>query len=1296
MKKYNKLCAILFAVLGVTTLKAQTDVTSTHLTNAGFDDESGWKTSNVGVTSGGNMQDIPGWTKKAVGWSSAATFGYGGGGQVNGSSVPSTGPDGTSNGGAFGFSGSWDADIVYTQAVILPAGVYTLSYKVFNAQTSTDGNNKLKTNKFGFVASSGKTFYGTTTTFTKSKWTEANTSFVLTTETSGNISIGAAFPAASSSVTPRLIVDGVTLTYKSFDEVTYENPADFTSLIVNPSFETGNSNGWTYKASSDTGVKPNSNGTYTTSGVDGNYLYNTWWKGTPLTQTVANLPNGIYQLNVLVASGDGDGTTPDIYLLANGEHSEVYTISDGNNKVFHDASYEFKVLNGQATIGVVGGNDDGTYNAEGHWWYKADNFRLTYKGVDLSIIKEAYETALANATAARDKVEYESVTGLERTNLLNAISLQPAENKSELEAATTALLNATTAFTASKPDYDALATEKTIAEGLGVSEESIASATATTKTGLVALQDLKVAEYNYIKGSYTENATLGSWIEDFGGDLDGEGYKAGGPKYLDDWQGNKTTRTAKQTVTLPAGDYALSIIARGQAGASGNLYYKIGDVTTDVALIMKGNRGRGVDVNGVANFSEEGEYNCNGEGFGWEYRFITFHLDTETQVEIGASVTIQGQWASVYAPVLLTTEASVKALRLSEIATALGNVPTGKMDATVQAELNDAVAAAENVTSASTIDELNSVSTALAEAIDNAKASVADYAAIKTYIEKANNIDASIAANYKAQYDNGNITETATNVFQTLEVATYNYVTEEFSYPVALSSDWNTEGPVGELSDQHWSGEKRPYMEQSGAAWGSNAWEISYDQDLTLPAGEYVFKVAGRKASGTGCTLELIVTKGDETLGTVNDFPEGDTGYGIDTSGAANFSDEGEYANNDKGRAWQWRYVKFTLGEPATVNIAVKAKATTNHQWISFCDATVQMTEETYLEANMGGLGAPTAAAEALVDTKPMGTAKNDALKTALALPVTTGAELKAKIEALNTAVANANTWVAEYNAAKAPLVAALERFETDYNKDGVKMSQTVWNNILDKVKAAAVAKDVTDSYDGFKTAADNLNAALDILNLDETAGSIGDVDGRYTFVTVNRTIKPNTWSTFVVPFNMAKPEGWEVKKLAGSTMNGDNITLTFSDADAIEAGVPYMVRVASDVNMIDVKDVTVKTILNNTETDHIDFVGVYANGYVPEGSFFISNNKFYRAADNTNTMKAFRAYLQPKGGANIKAVGYSFDDVDATFVEGVEDAMTAEPVAVYGADGALRTGLQKGLNIVKMSDGKVKKVFVK
>ena len=43
MKKiYNKLCAIAFALLGATSLSAQTDVTSTYLTNADFSSTDGW------------------------------------------------------------------------------------------------------------------------------------------------------------------------------------------------------------------------------------------------------------------------------------------------------------------------------------------------------------------------------------------------------------------------------------------------------------------------------------------------------------------------------------------------------------------------------------------------------------------------------------------------------------------------------------------------------------------------------------------------------------------------------------------------------------------------------------------------------------------------------------------------------------------------------------------------------------------------------------------------------------------------------------------------------------------------------------------------------------------------------------------------------------------------------------------------------------------------------------------------------------------------------------------------------
>ena len=172
----------------------------------------------------------------------------------------------------------------------------------------------------------------------------------------------------------------------------YENAMEtgnFTDAISNHSFELGTLEGWTIPSySSDTNVYLN--GTldwqgkpaYQTDGIDGNYLFNTWWQGVPITQTVTDLPNGVYRLNVLVASGDA-GNDATVYLLANDEKLGVNPPSGG--KTFGDFYLKFLVTDGTATIGVVGGADDdtpenpvGSYVEGGHWWYKCDNFRLEY------------------------------------------------------------------------------------------------------------------------------------------------------------------------------------------------------------------------------------------------------------------------------------------------------------------------------------------------------------------------------------------------------------------------------------------------------------------------------------------------------------------------------------------------------------------------------------------------------------------------------------------------------------------------------------------------------------------------------------------------------------------------------------------------------------------------------------------------------------------------------------------------------------------------------------------------------
>ena len=156
--------------------------------------------------------------------------------------------------------------------------------------------------------------------------------------------------------------------------------ADMTYAIINHSFEYGDMTGWTAAASSDTGVRETANTTYATAGSHRFYLFNTWWQGVPLTQTISDLPNGQYTLTASVAS---DGAT--IYLTANDEHNEG-TETGGDyptSNQFQEATITFLVKGGTATIGAVGGangtaGEHKDYIEAGYWWYKADNFRLTF------------------------------------------------------------------------------------------------------------------------------------------------------------------------------------------------------------------------------------------------------------------------------------------------------------------------------------------------------------------------------------------------------------------------------------------------------------------------------------------------------------------------------------------------------------------------------------------------------------------------------------------------------------------------------------------------------------------------------------------------------------------------------------------------------------------------------------------------------------------------------------------------------------------------------------------------------
>lgn len=300
---------------------------------------------------------------------------------------------------------------------------------------------------------------------------------------------------------------------------------------------------------------------------------------------------------------------------------------------------------------------------------------------------------------------------------------------------------------------------------------------------------------------------------------------------------------------------------------------------------------------------------------------------------------------------------------------------------------------------------------------------------------------------------------------QTMNVAEYEAVVKDYTTDIKLG-DWITSGAAN-FNNEHWSGKVVNYLNQddsNGKGWNANSWSMSASQEITLPAGDYVFKAAGRKSADA--TMTLSVKNGEVSLGEVVNFPSGNTGSGIATDGTASF-EGGNYANSNKGYGWQWRFVPFTLTEETTITISIEAGANLIHNWASFGDYSVMAKPNT---------AASEVAYNQAVD------AANAALNNE-ANQVVTGEEkanLKAAIAAdKGTTVGSIDAATAAVKAATETYVAAVPSYQALADAKTMKLDfayasvekKAAFAEAL-QVEAATSAKDATDKTNVIYTAA--------------------------------------------------------------------------------------------------------------------------------------------------------------------------------------------------------------------------------
>lgn len=199
---------------------------------------------------------------------------------------------------------------------------------------------------------------------------------------------------------------------------------DYSSVILNRSFETGDLTGWSAESRNDTGVKEQSNGTYSINSgdaVDGSKLFNSWG-GTAennVYQTIPGLPAGTYTLTALVAGFNGE----QIVLAANATTESVTVTKD--KTVGYTAAVSF-TLDAVSDVTIKASNTKAQSTSDASF-IKADNFKLYVGDIttkDFSTLNAAITTAELHTLGFEQGLyaPYNNIDALQTINKAKAVN----------------------------------------------------------------------------------------------------------------------------------------------------------------------------------------------------------------------------------------------------------------------------------------------------------------------------------------------------------------------------------------------------------------------------------------------------------------------------------------------------------------------------------------------------------------------------------------------------------------------------------------------------------------------------------------------------------------------------------------------------------------------------------------------------------------------------------------------------------------------------------------------------------
>lgn len=378
------------------------------------------------------------------------------------------------------------------------------------------------------------------------------------------------------------------------DNASDSDPRDITEFVLsNSDFTQGNITGW--ETNYVSGQQANNigyqdNNTYQSANGYVNRFIEAWRSGNAkigdgyLRQTVSNMPEGKYVLEcdaIATNQGNTSATTTGALLYINADGVDFTTsLSTAGSAVQHFSTEFLFTGEGDVIFGLK------TQSTSANW-IAADNFKVTYYGIDLT----AYETQLAAAVAAFEALEGKVPSETYNTKKTTVLDVNNKEwnSSKEYSTAIAAIQTATSELNALAPGYaeyqavraavlntynstdvtsaDASANSATTVEEMN---DAIAAVRTALKTAITAnnLENVDLTAALLINPSF-ETGDLTGW-ENTGMSVQGnDSFGKVGTYYAECWTPDGTKSIAQTLSGMPAGVYKVTatIKARGVTSA---------------------------------------------------------------------------------------------------------------------------------------------------------------------------------------------------------------------------------------------------------------------------------------------------------------------------------------------------------------------------------------------------------------------------------------------------------------------------------------------------------------------------------------------------------------------------------------------------------------------------------------------------------------------------------------------------------------------------------------------------------